>query len=125
MALIIFQILLLFSSCTGQESFKGKYYTETKESYVTVDGISDNVIYGNHCFVAVNGERIDCCLEEKSSFNVQKKDKTEYEGTLLSCYNDVEYAIMINFERESIKLTFKEENHPFMVKEIWFFKEIE
>ncbi|MCH7415714.1 hypothetical protein MM213_19595 [Belliella sp. R4-6] len=125
MVLRIFQILFLFGSCTGQEEFTGKYYTYTKESYITVDDINDNVIYGNHCFVSVNGERIDCCVEEESSFNVQKKGKTEYEGTLLSCYDDLEYAIMMVFEEESIKLTFKEENHPFMVKEIKFFKEKE
>lgn len=123
MVLRIFQILFLFSSCTGQEEFKGKYYTDTKESYITVDSISDNVIYGNHCFVSVNGERIDCCVEEESSFNVQKIGKAEYEGTLLSCYDDLEYAIMMIFEEESIKFTFKEENHPFMVKEIRLFKE--
>lgn len=127
MVLRIFQILLLFGSCTGsgQEEFAGKYYTDTKESYITVAGISDDVIYGNHCFVSVNGERIDCCIEDESSFSVQKKGKTEYEGTLLSCYDDLEYALMIIVEDESIKLTFKEENHPFMVKEIKFFKEKE
>jgi len=127
MVLRIFQILFLFGSCTGggQEEFTGTYYTDTKESYITVDSISDDVIYGSHCFVSVSGERIDCCVEEKSSFNVQRKDKTKYEGTLLSCYDDLEYAIMILFDEESIKLTFKEENHPFMVKEIKFFKEKE
>jgi len=125
MLLRIFQILFLFGSCTGQEKFTGKYYTDTKESYIIVNGIGDNVIYGNHCFVSVNGERIDCCVDEESSFDVQKKDKTEYEGTLLSCYDDLKYPIKIIFEEESIKLTFKDGNHPFLVKEIRLFKEKE
>ena len=123
----IFQILFLFGSCigSGQEEFMGKYYTDTKESYITVEGIIDDVIYGNHCFVSVNGERIDCCVgvNEESSFNAKKIDKTKYEGNLLSCYDDSEYAVMIIFEVESVKLIFKEENHPFMAKEIKFFKE--
>ncbi len=127
MVLRILQILFWFGLCTnsGQDDFKGKYYTETKESYITVVGINRNEIYGNHCFITGNGERIDCCLEEESSFNVKKKDKTKYEGMLLSCYDNLEYAIITIFEEESIKLTFKEQNHPFMVKEIKFFKEKE
>lgn len=125
MVLRILQILSLFISCTSsvQEDFPGKYYTDTKESYIAVVGSDNDVIFGNHCFVSVNGERIDCCVEEESSFNVRKKGRIEYEGTLLSCYDDLEYAIMMIFEEESIILTFKEENHPFMSKEIKFFKE--
>lgn len=126
MTLKIAQIFIFIVSCMGSqpEDVTGKYFTDTGESYIDIINIDDKgIIYGVHCFVYLNGERIDCCIDDGVSIQLQRKDKSEYEGTLSSCYDGFKYDVLISFKDESLNLVFKEKHHPFMAKELTLKKE--
>ncbi len=124
--LTLLHVLFVFLfSCTsnGQEKITGKYFSDSKESYVIIMDEKDNVIEGKHCFVFSNGERIDCCLEEDFSFRVKKENAKTYEGVLFSCYDDLEYKILLTFEKKYIIFRFINNRHPFVPSVFKLYKE--
>lgn len=121
MILRIMQIFLLLVSCSDnkQEDVAGKYFTDNEESYISIANADDKgIINGIHCFVSFNGERIDCCVDEEFSIIMQKKGKTEYDGILSSCYDELEYEVIVSFEKKTLNLVFKDKSHPFIAREV-------
>lgn len=99
----------------------GKYFNQTKNSYINIDKIENDSIWGHHCFIANEGQRIDCCIDKDFSFTLARCND-DYEGKLKSCYDDKEYKVKLHFENKYIVFSFIENNHPFKSKSEEFHK---
>jgi len=132
MKLITLVILIItgsFSFCSNINDVKpieekeGKYFNKTKNSYINLEKIENDTILGHHCFILNEGNRIDCCIDEDFSIKLVHHNGNDYEGILVSCYDDDdEYKVKLHFENEYIVFSFIENNHPFMSKIEKFYK---
>jgi|SRR5690606_13976312 len=115
-------LMNLFNCSIQKDDIKKKFYTKSEDSFIELDFSNEENIIGNHCFVFDNGNKIDCCIDDEKSYSLKIKleDNGVFEGTLVSCYDEYEYDIIIKIEDKNLILSFKNEDYPFISSTLTF-----
>ena len=126
--LIIF-VLIIALTVSGKNENKifytdkiGKYQDKSGKMLISLEQMKEDTIFGNHCFVFLNGDRIDCCTDEYSSIRIFSTDSFNYKGCLRSCYDGADYKINMLFMGDSLTLFFNDSIYPFSLAPIVFYK---
>ena len=107
---------------TDKEGIK-RYYTKSQESFIELDFSKKESILGNHCFIFNNGDKIDCCIDEKSySLKIELETNGSFKGSFISCYDENEYDVILKIEGKSLILSFKNEEYPFISSSLTFYE---
>lgn len=113
--------LLFYSmfSITKKYNISGEYTNATEYSIISISlyMVGDSLV-GNHTFITNNGNRIDFCADTENTLHLSKIKNNIFEGTLTSCYTDVElYNVRIEqIDEITIQFSFINNNHAFLQK---------
>jgi len=104
-----------------ENSLTGKYIDKTQNLSIELEQ-NKNILLGYHCFVALRGSRIDCCLKEDGpSIHLKRTDNNTFEGTMHSCYDDKERKVKLVETKNILTLIFVEGSHLFVSDTLHFY----
>ena len=107
-------ILLLMPSCgMNKSSINGIYRNQDQTLSLELNQKSDSIV-GNHCFIFLEGEKIDCCEEQDGfSLRLKKVDDSILKGTIKSCYDEEIREVQLSFEDNYIQIEMLGTDYPF------------
>jgi hypothetical protein len=121
--LVIWEIgLLICFQINGKSEISlGQFFDRSKNLALKFECIKDSDYYGKHCFIALNGNRIDCCPDDYSLKIKYSKNQVHF-GYLENCYDQKKYPLKIVNYKDSLDLIFIKDLHPFVPVKIRFYK---
>jgi len=127
-ALLIIGMFFIFGcqqkSTNSNEFIIGSWnyiYNSSRQDYSLTLELVNDTLKGSHCFVANNGNKIDCA--EESDFTITcKKRNDNFTGKFHSTYTNNNYNITLEFINDTLVLSLDNYSDLFFSKELKFIK---
>lgn len=125
--LIIFIIINLACSSASKEQIlklEGKFIAVNSENLIVELKQVGDSLFGHHCFISKNGNRIDCCYgTNNTSIRLRIESSGVYKGTLKDCYDEDTHDIEIMVKGKGFILKFTKKSHPFVADSLTFIED--
>jgi hypothetical protein len=130
LSLLLIVIALLVAPCWSNaqphvKELEGEFISvRSKQITLRFKQVGDSV-FGTHCFMIQNGNRIDCCVELVDGYSIRLKVLSAglYVGVLKDCYDGENHEIKIVRHSNKLTLVFTGNPDPFVSDSLTFKRE--
>jgi len=96
-------------------------HNSSSQDYSLTLDLENDTLIGNHCFIANNGNKIDCAGENDFTLTC-KKNNDLFSGKFHSTYSNNYYNLTLKFSNDTLILNLDNYSDLFFSKELKFIK---